>query len=1556
MSNQLVSPAVAGFLEAVQASEARGDASNFKGTDYHVLYALWLLLCGEVREIYFYAGNDLLAKPAAPPSPESAVATTVALHSSGSNDEDVWTQLKCTAAPWTCSELFNGNLLSNFVCNSLISEECGRRWKVRLVTTAEIRSESIRDFVAKPSKHPDLNHKLSKVVRSIGKLLKSTNSASKLKASTIRKRVLEVLQQITACQPTHREVLAAQITCVLVSAVSDQQLAKDIERLLLGAILQNTALGKPTACRYDRQWIREVSGHEFGRSWPLFESAQLGCDAQVNSALPPNFDVVQAVERREAMALLTEFLSSSSTLFVLSGRSGTGKSWVLSDFARRGLGGQIRVWLTGLHFSEHSTLQSCVASALRAVASPAMTDPVLLRKFVAAGNSRFGPPLLILDDLKPSAERPRDFARAVGRLVDDARNAGVKVLISCQSDLIQNLHPFRDVGSDCFFRREQQGPVNDTTPSYAIGEFSDDELKAALYRRLKPEVAESLYLRVQDPAYAAIRNPYHLGSVLSATTADQASVIDALSTALVTILDRRISMKLDEVARYSSLSASDLNEIMSSVVDTLWVGRTRTITRLELRRQLEQKYGDLGPLALDTLGSCGVLSPESNVTFSEAPFGARLTAKFLHATTGSTNDLVAQLRGDTDHDVVVQLIATASDPVSLAAKLTDHNNEWIAAAAEGLQYADPGDRRAVALLVALARREESWTSADTLGRFSLRSKVARRALTRRFVSHNSDDRQLGQRAFWTIAALAPERSIRAADTRIRLERRRLKSLMSSSARDGELVNIRNETAQALGVLGNIDSRHAAEKVLRFLPKCESLTGDSNRRLREDRFSFFCSDPVVESFDEVQALACAYANHNRFQSIIAGLESEDEVSRIRAVHALHLVAHHMPEAVEQSIIKRLSAETSPAHLSGLLWSAYRIAERAPADVLKALAANTSRIWATYETAATSLSLLETIGESRPLDIESLLPGDFPDFSREGRALLAELVVACQSRCGRLSEVVSEPSGGSNDDHAAKQLAEFHLVRAAAAREMLTAGRDLGIKDIPQVWRTALEGGFVFFALGLSGWMTKHGSTIRTHCLKSSIIENLVAAINSESKNQPHVLDKWRLNLRFIQARDCADSLVYLLESLQESSRIVARLPGDWQRLYCVRKLLDQGSRDSALVDLALEECESHRQSATPQASADRTDCLITLRRIVPDRIPAIEAERHGISWFFSGGRSAGSRLAAQFDEDPALALQTLESSVAHGSDAILLEAWHIDARRWPSVLISEAYSAMFRFGPLSRSRIETLVEQVCSGLEGLPKSEKQEEYLRLYKELRAALAGQPARDVRLGPVADHPLAHSHRVAAEILRRRESCMSREEVRQLLWDRRGWHEFHEYKWDDDGTIGHGSGVNHFLLVFFPAVRFALYALGQNCGWTDPAFSWMKERRSAVLLMKDVMSFSRRRGKDIDRLKGLSHELADQEVLHSALGQALLEEGRLEESLIALNKALASPLCVGGERGNVLYNLACYFARVGDADGCRERLVEMQDYRPLDVEHMKTDTDLDPVRQCSWFAELVG
>ena len=133
------------------------------------------------------------------------------------------------------------------------------------------------------------------------------------------------------------------------------------------------------------------------------------------------------------------------------------------------------------------------------------------------------------------------------------------------------------------------------------------------------------------------------------------------------------------------------------------------------------------------------------------------------------------------------------------------------------------------------------------------------------------------------------------------------------------------------------------------------------------------------------------------------------------------------------------------------------------------------------------------------------------------------------------------------------------------------------------------------------------------------------------------------------------------------------------------------------------------------------------------------------------------------------------------------------------------------------------------------------------------------------------------------------------------------------------------------------------------------MEERRRAVLLSKQLAPHSRDRWGEIRQIEATLRELPDQEKLHAAHGRLLLMEGEVDQARSSLEKALASPLCTGSERGGVLYNLACVCARKGEENECRSRLLEAKQYGACNVEWMQKDPDLQTVTERTWFQELL-
>jgi hypothetical protein len=134
--------------------EVLGDWNNLKGSRYHLVYGIWLILRDHVQDVRFFQGNDLLVNPAMPPTVADDAPAALVPIAATLPAEDIWEQLKGTRAPWTTTELLSENLLFNFICNSFVSERRGRPWRVRLVTEGENRRDQVLEFVGDPPAKP----------------------------------------------------------------------------------------------------------------------------------------------------------------------------------------------------------------------------------------------------------------------------------------------------------------------------------------------------------------------------------------------------------------------------------------------------------------------------------------------------------------------------------------------------------------------------------------------------------------------------------------------------------------------------------------------------------------------------------------------------------------------------------------------------------------------------------------------------------------------------------------------------------------------------------------------------------------------------------------------------------------------------------------------------------------------------------------------------------------------------------------------------------------------------------------------------------------------------------------------------------------------------------------------------------------------------------------------------------------------------------------------------------------------------------------------------------
>ena len=192
-------------------NEILGDWNNLKGTHYHLVYALWLLLREEASEVAFFQGNDLLARPAAPPwLDEARLAGTVVAVRAQHAEQDVWIQLKATTDSWSPANILAGTLVPNFVCNAIESQRNGRPWLARLVTQGHVDRRAILEFAASAAGKPRLNTSLNKAVVVVNERLRAAGTTPIPDNTSIRTLALEICRQLAESQPVALQTLKAE--------------------------------------------------------------------------------------------------------------------------------------------------------------------------------------------------------------------------------------------------------------------------------------------------------------------------------------------------------------------------------------------------------------------------------------------------------------------------------------------------------------------------------------------------------------------------------------------------------------------------------------------------------------------------------------------------------------------------------------------------------------------------------------------------------------------------------------------------------------------------------------------------------------------------------------------------------------------------------------------------------------------------------------------------------------------------------------------------------------------------------------------------------------------------------------------------------------------------------------------------------------------------------------------------------------------------------------------------------------------------------------------------
>lgn len=1545
--------------------EIRGDWNNLKGTAYHLAYALWLLLPGRAAGVSFYRGNDLFARPIAPPTP-STVGTVppVAVHQEGP-DEDIWIQLKATEDYWTLGALLDPILLANFICNALESERRGRRWRIWLITQGNIDHRGLDEFIADPASRSRLRDHPAAIATKVRDRWAAA-AQGPLDEARLAAATAAVLRQLAETRPVQLAALRAEVENHLLGVYPDRETARRIASTLLGAMLDDAAAGPGRTPVYDAAWLDHASGHALGPG-PRLPSDPVGACAEVSRrAMPRDWQVPRHARRPRLERALVRYLRSPETLFVLLGVSGVGKSWAVAAATQEVLAGRLPLLLAGTALDERPNLAALVGAPLRRLSPAGWTDEVILRRLTAAAVDAGRGPLVVIVNglLPPNAGEEARAGRYLATLTGECRDTGVKLMITCQRSVWELHRLSRAIPTDRIFQAEAEPGQAREDYSFLLDVLTPEEQADMLARRLTADRAARAADELRAPAFIPLRNPFLLeryleqhGERLGRRGGEPAPVDnDAL-------LEGRVRSALASTAAALGRDEDDVRAAVEALLEHLWSARPSGVAHAEAVRRIEEALPGQGGAALGALREAGLLAPGGQTRLAETAVVEYLFAARIWHRLRVGEPVLPDLRPADDGGVVVALLRRAADDaIGYAEQLLEQEVGWREPVAAGLAQGRPGDYRALALLSILARPIDGHivdtAGCAALGQLAARSDVALRWSARMYLDDRQVERYRGGWALFATIDLAPSRV--EALLRLRLSR---------AARIGDFHHADRERRHrwlqgALTPLFNIRHSASARTGRRVLDRYASLAGRRPERLDQD---------FGDDVDAARGAIAIAAGRPEIDRLLGELRGEDAIARRRAATALRPVAFDRPDLVADALCGALRDEDDLRVLERVLAATFPLVEAAPDTLLDALAARLPGGWrALGAVAGLLLALLGNLASSRPDRVVALLPTSLADdYEPWARACMSEMLAyawwGCVDRGAAAKSVLAALAETDRADLTEDMEAfiPFALRGVAIARLGAICAGDGSVAEL--AGRQIPYGGVPALYLDADDFVRHHVDTIMDHSGREGFVEALLAALREEHRARVHPVQRELSEAQYRCADQSLEMLLPLALAQADPVPLLRALPRDWPALRAGCRLLQAGRTESAIVAFVEELCAARAVGETMslQAWHERELCLAQLARLHAEPRAALADYRAAVARTL--GTSGTARgLIELTDRHPERTLELLDASIGSAADLPLLYNWEEETRSWRSLLIARVHARMFDPRAITVAEGRELSEQMLTALRSLPKTAERREWLAVY----GAIAGLIRGDTLLLPSLPQPVSavqHVHVWAVALLGQSDSAGTQEEARERLLnaaaDHRSWWDTTAYALRE-GSFSEGNRL--YLVYAFPVVRLALVALGQRLGLRDPAGRVMEERTAVVALFeehRDAVQPWPGREANQDRLERALAAFAAQERrtprdarLSYWQGDVFLRLGRLDEAGQHLHACLAMPSCDAETRGLALYDLACVCAHLGQEEECWEALRRALDQNPRYREWLDDDPDFAEVRDRTWFQTLRG
>jgi hypothetical protein len=694
------------------------------------------------ESVWFYAGNDLLARPAAVPE---ASAEAVGMGASGPGD-DLWIQAKSGDSAWTKLAVCRETLV-NFGLNALLSRAQGRSYRVALATEGPIRGDDIRAFLANPDEHAETKAAFDEAVGVIvaqwqeHAMAAVGDQVALPTAEQVAALCGDIMGEVARQNPILLDLLLTRIEADLVEQHGTRELARGMIQKLLGALLDLAARsGDPL--ELTPTWLDEAVGQHVLPSGLLDHNVPRACDEQILRFAQrlPEWDAAHAVAQAELEVALGQFFESDAAVFVLSGSTDAGKTWALVQMSLGLLGGCVRCISGPCYTDGEQELHDLLYRAVSDWSLSGRDPRALMRYWVAAAAHSAAPPVLIVDDLRAVDGRPQAVQHQVARWAQSARDSGIKLVISVNDTVLSSSNLMAQTTEAMIW--EAHGPLK---TSFVLSGLSIDGLRQLADTYAGDEEVEGIVAEMAGRLESAISA--RVGGILCRSlgggdkTAAQASADE--------MIEAEASRRLAHVSALAGIPLEEGEHAIPEVLSFVWRHEPQGIGKTALLAKLNDVVGvPYSNPTLLGLQEQGLISRMPTYALVQSELAGALIARWI----SRQEDLawVDGLSGQALGEPIVRCVAQQdAQLLELCQRVAATGPELAGAACLGIARRTNVAIPHVGFLIGMTRHREGrsiafFPACEALGRVVAKSDFARRRLREMFNDDNASVRYRGE--------------------------------------------------------------------------------------------------------------------------------------------------------------------------------------------------------------------------------------------------------------------------------------------------------------------------------------------------------------------------------------------------------------------------------------------------------------------------------------------------------------------------------------------------------------------------------------------------------------------------------------------------------------------------------------------------------------------------------------------------------------------------------------------------------------------------------------------